>query len=102
VSVGDLTQKITGVKVAGEILDLVNTINGMIDQLAVFAREVTRVAREVGTEGRLGVQAEVENVQGTWQAITYVIFLGFCLFKSVHAYSFITVQAYLSTQWLPI
>jgi len=56
--------------VSGEILDLVNTINNMIDQLAIFAAEVTRVAREVGTEGKLGVQAEVENVEGTWQEIT--------------------------------
>ncbi|KAG9087983.1 hypothetical protein FRC06_002273 [Ceratobasidium sp. 370] len=70
VSVGDLTTKVEGVDVAGEILDLVNTINGMVDQLAVFAAEVTRVAREVGTEGRLGVQARVEGMQGSWQAIT--------------------------------
>lgn len=69
---GDLTQKVHGVSVSGEILDLVNTINGMIDQLAIFAKEVTRVAHEVGTEGKLGVQAEVINVQGTWQTITYV------------------------------
>ena len=68
------TQKITGVSVQGEILNLVNTINGMIDQLAMFSAEVTKVAREVGTEGKLGVQAEVGNVQGTWQEITYVIF----------------------------
>lgn len=61
-----------GVKVSGEILDLVNTINNMIDQLAIFAAEVTRVAREVGTEGKLGVQAEVENIEGTWQEITWV------------------------------
>ncbi|QRW22757.1 Hybrid signal transduction histidine kinase [Rhizoctonia solani] len=70
VSVGDLTTKVEGIDVAGEILDLVNTINGMVDQLAVFAAEVTRVAREVGTEGRLGVQARVEGMQGSWQAIT--------------------------------
>ena len=57
---------------SGEILDLVNTINNMIDQLAIFAAEVTRVAREVGTEGKLGVQAEVENIEGTWQEITCV------------------------------
>ncbi|KAG8961745.1 hypothetical protein FRC05_005812 [Tulasnella sp. 425] len=55
---GDLTQKCVGVSVAGEILDLVSTINSMIDQLAVFATEVMKVAREVGTEGKLGVQAE--------------------------------------------
>lgn len=69
---GDLTQKVVGVKVSGEILDLVNTINNMIDQLAIFAAEVTRVAREVGTEGKLGVQAEVGNIEGTWQEITSV------------------------------
>lgn len=57
---------------SGEILDLVNTINNMIDQLAIFAAEVTRVAREVGTEGKLGVQAEVGNIEGTWQEITLV------------------------------
>lgn len=76
---GDLTKKITGVSVQGEILDLVNTINGMIDQLALFATEVTKVAREVGTEGKLGVQAEVGNVQGTWQEITYVLFYSMVL-----------------------
>ena len=65
-----MTQKVVGVKVSGEILDLVNTINNMIDQLAIFAAEVTRVAREVGTEGKLGVQAEVGNIEGTWQEIT--------------------------------
>ncbi|KAH8103228.1 hypothetical protein DFH11DRAFT_1692635 [Phellopilus nigrolimitatus] len=73
VAQGDLQQKITGVSVQGEILDLVNTINGMIDQLALFAAEVTKVAREVGTEGKLGVQAEVGNVQGTWQEITMAV-----------------------------
>ena len=57
----------------GEILDLVNTINSMIDQLSIFASEVKKVAREVGTEGKLGVQAEVGNVQGIWQEITYVL-----------------------------
>lgn len=51
-------------------MDLVNTIDGMIDQLAVFAREVKKVAREVGTEGKLGVQAEVQNLLGVWQDIT--------------------------------
>ena len=71
---GDLTQKITGVSVSGEMLSLVNTINDMIDQLAIFAAEVKKVAREVGTEGKLGVQAEVGNVQGIWQEITYVFF----------------------------
>ncbi|KAF8813231.1 hypothetical protein BYT27DRAFT_7220517 [Phlegmacium glaucopus] len=67
---GDLTQKITGVSVSGEMLSSVNTINDMIDQLAIFAAEVKKVAREVGTEGKLGVQAEVGNVQGIWQEIT--------------------------------
>jgi len=55
------------------MLNLVNTINDMIDQLAIFAAEVKKVAREVGTEGKLGVRAEVGNVQGIWQEITYVI-----------------------------
>ncbi|KAI0312759.1 hypothetical protein OF83DRAFT_1066664 [Amylostereum chailletii] len=67
---GDLTQKVEGVSVSGEMLELVNTINDMIDQLDIFASEVKKVAREVGTEGKLGVQAEVGNVQGIWQAIT--------------------------------
>ncbi|KAH9058068.1 hypothetical protein EDB87DRAFT_1564499 [Lactarius vividus] len=67
---GDLTQKVTGVSVSGEILHLVNTINDMIDQLGFFASEVKKVAREVGTEGKLGVQAELGNVQGIWQEIT--------------------------------
>jgi osomolarity two-component system sensor histidine kinase NIK1 len=75
VAKGDLTQKITGVSVSGEMLNLVNTINDMIDQLAIFAAEVKKVAREVGTEGKLGVQAEVGNVQGIWQEITCVSFL---------------------------
>ncbi|MCU1379487.1 MAG: hypothetical protein JWN29_2470, partial [Acidimicrobiales bacterium] len=66
---GDLTQKIT-VDARGEILELKQTINTMVDQLSSFADEVTRVAREVGTEGRLGGQAEVEGVSGTWRALT--------------------------------
>ena len=57
------------------MLDLVNTINRMIDQLAIFAAEVKKVAREVGTEGKLGGQAEVGNVEGIWQEITYVFLL---------------------------
>ena len=65
-----MTQKVKGVSVSGEMLELVNTINNMIDQLNIFASEVKKVAREVGTEGKLGVQAEVGNVQGIWQAIT--------------------------------
>ncbi|MFD9185503.1 HAMP domain-containing protein [Streptomyces anthocyanicus] len=66
---GDLSQKIT-VDARGEILELKNTINTMVDQLSAFADEVTRVAREVGTEGRLGGQAEVEGVSGTWKRLT--------------------------------
>ncbi|KAF6761431.1 hypothetical protein DFP72DRAFT_1150968 [Ephemerocybe angulata] len=69
---GDLTQKIGGVSASGEMLSLVNTINDMMDQLSIFAVEVKKVAREVGTEGKLGVQAEVGNVQGIWQEITCV------------------------------
>src|SRR5256886_211250 len=66
---GDLSKKIT-VKVKGEILELKNTINTMVDQLSSFASEVTRVAREVGTEGRLGGQAAVKGVAGTWKDLT--------------------------------
>src|SRR5436189_2378600 len=66
---GDLSQKIT-VDAKGEILDLKETLNTMVDQLRAFAAEVTRVAREVGTEGRLGGQAEVEGVSGTWRGLT--------------------------------
>jgi HAMP domain-containing protein/signal transduction histidine kinase/CheY-like chemotaxis protein len=66
---GDLSKKIT-VPVKGEILELKNTINTMVDQLNSFASEVTRVAREVGTEGKLGGQAEVRGVAGTWKDLT--------------------------------
>jgi CheY-like chemotaxis protein/signal transduction histidine kinase/HAMP domain-containing protein len=66
---GDLSRKIT-VDVKGEILELKNTINTMVDQLNAFASEVTRVAREVGTEGRLGGQAQVSGVAGTWKDLT--------------------------------
>jgi HAMP domain-containing protein/CheY-like chemotaxis protein len=66
---GDLSKKIT-VDVRGEILELKNTINTMVDQLSSFADEVTRVAREVGTEGRLGGQANVKGVSGTWKHLT--------------------------------
>ncbi|HSS60194.1 MAG TPA: HAMP domain-containing protein [Candidatus Limnocylindrales bacterium] len=66
---GDLSKKIT-VDVRGEILELKNTINTMVDQLNAFANEVTRVAREVGTEGRLGGQAEVRGVAGIWKDLT--------------------------------
>src|SRR2546426_1682662 len=66
---GDLSKKIT-VDVRGEILELKNTINTMVDQLGAFASEVTRVAREVGTEGQLGGQAVVKGVSGTWKDLT--------------------------------
>jgi HAMP domain-containing protein/signal transduction histidine kinase/CheY-like chemotaxis protein len=69
VALGDLSKKIT-VDVKGEILELKNTINTMVDQLNSFASEVTRVAREVGTEGKLGGQARVEGVAGTWRGLT--------------------------------
>jgi HAMP domain-containing protein/signal transduction histidine kinase/CheY-like chemotaxis protein len=69
VAKGDLSKKIT-VDVKGEILQLKNTINTMVDQLGSFASEVTRVAREVGTEGKLGGQARVEGVAGTWKDLT--------------------------------
>ena len=66
---GDLSRKIT-VDVSGEVLELKNTINTMVDQLNAFASEVTRVAREVGTEGKLGGQAQVPGVAGTWKDLT--------------------------------
>jgi HAMP domain-containing protein len=69
VQAGDLSRKIT-VDVKGEILALKNTINTMVDQLSSFASEVTRVAREVGTEGKLGGQAQVKGVAGTWKDLT--------------------------------
>ncbi len=69
VAKGDLSQKIT-VDAKGEIFELKNTINVMVDQLNSFAAEVTRVAKEVGTEGRLGGQAEVKGVSGTWKDLT--------------------------------
>ncbi|MHB8624447.1 MAG: HAMP domain-containing protein, partial [Sulfuricaulis sp.] len=69
VATGDLSKKIT-VDVKGEFLELKNTINTMVDQLRSFASEVTRVAREVGTEGRLGGQAQVGGVSGTWKDLT--------------------------------
>src|SRR3989441_710040 len=67
---GDLSTKIT-VDVRGEVLELKNTINTMVDQLSSFASEVTRVAREVGTEGKLGGQADVRGVGGVWNDITH-------------------------------
>ena len=69
VASGDLSKKIT-VDVKGEILELKNTVNTMVDQLSSFAAEVTRVAREVGTEGKLGGQAQVKGVSGTWKDLT--------------------------------
>ena len=64
-----MSRKIT-VQVRGEILELKDTINTMVDQLSSFASEVTRVAREVGTEGKLGGQADVKGVAGTWRDLT--------------------------------
>src|SRR5207237_742146 len=69
IATGDLSKKIT-VDVRGEILELKNTMNTMVDQLNSIASEVTRVAREVGTEGRLGGQANVPGVAGTWKDLT--------------------------------
>ena len=69
VAKGDLSRKIT-VDVKGEILELKNTINTMVDQLNSFGSEVTRVAREVGSEGKLGGQADVTGVGGTWKDLT--------------------------------
>src|SRR6185437_1724261 len=66
---GDLSRKIT-VDAKGEILELKDTINAMVEQLRTFAAEVTRVAREVGTEGKLGGQAAVPGVAGTWKDLT--------------------------------
>src|SRR5207249_3207485 len=69
VATGDLSKKITA-DAKGEILELKNTINTMVDQLGAFASEVTRVAREVGTEGKLAGQADVKGVSGTWKDLT--------------------------------
>src|SRR5207244_6255741 len=69
VAMGDLSKKISA-EAQGEILELKNTINTMVDQLSAFASEVTRAAREVGTEGRLGGQAEAPGVAGTWKDLT--------------------------------
>jgi HAMP domain-containing protein len=69
VAKGDLSKKVT-VDVRGEILELKNTVNTMVDQLSAFASEVTRVGREVGTEGKLGGQAQVKGVAGTWKDLT--------------------------------
>src|SRR5437660_2096609 len=69
IAAGDLSRKIT-VDVKGEILELKDTLNTMVDQLSSFASEVTRVAREVGTDGKLGGQADVRGVAGTWKDLT--------------------------------
>src|SRR5690242_21817226 len=69
VAAGDLTQKITA-EARGEVAELADTINEMTDTLATFAEQVTGVAREVGTDGKLGGQAEVPNVAGTWKDLT--------------------------------
>src|SRR5690606_1158315 len=66
---GDLSKKIT-INVKGEIAELKDTINQMVDSLNIFSDEVTRVAREVGTEGKLGGQADVPDVAGTWKDLT--------------------------------
>src|SRR4029079_15745776 len=71
---GDLSKKIT-VKVRGEIVALKNVINTMVDKISSFASEVTRVAREVGTEGKLGDQAQVRGVAGTWKDLTVSVHL---------------------------
>ncbi|UZJ55191.1 hypothetical protein CBS101457_004511 [Exobasidium rhododendri] len=90
---GDLSQKVT-IEVSGEMLDLVNTINNMIDQLSFFASEVTRVAREVGTEGRLGVQAQKKDIEGTWGEITdNVNVMATNLTSQVRAFAQITAAA---------
>ncbi len=82
VAKGDLTKKIE-IHVKGEILELKNTINTMVDQLGTFADEVTRVALEVGTQGKLGGQAQVKGVAGTWKDLTdnvrCLFFFAFCI-----------------------
>src|SRR5690606_39989373 len=69
VAKGDLSRKVT-VDAVGEMFELRNTVNTMVDQLSAFAEEVTRVAREVGTEGQLGGQAQVTGVSGVWKDLT--------------------------------
>jgi len=75
VALGDLSQKVD-VDVQGEMLDLKNTVNSMVEQLRTFAKEVTRVALEVGTHGILGGQAQVEGVEGTWSQLTFNVNVG--------------------------
>ncbi|MFN3429354.1 MAG: HAMP domain-containing protein, partial [Candidatus Sericytochromatia bacterium] len=90
VAMGDLTQKIT-VEAKGEILELKETVNTMVDQLSSFADEVTRVAREVGTEGKLGGQAQVAGVSGTWKDLTdNVNFMAGSLTSQVRNIAFVT------------
>src|SRR3712207_5050073 len=87
---GDLSKKIT-VDVKGEILELKNTVNTMVDQLRAFASEVTRVASEVGTEGKLGGQANVPGVAGTWKDLTdNVNFMARNLTDQVRAIALVT------------
>ena len=69
VATGDLSKKVS-IEVKGEILELKNTINTMVDQLSTFASEVSRVALEVGTQGKLGGQAQVKGVGGVWKGLT--------------------------------
>ncbi|CAO1624380.1 unnamed protein product [Jaminaea pallidilutea] len=93
VAQGDLTKKVT-ISVSGEILDLVDTINNMIDQLSFFASEVTRVAREVGTQGKLGVQAQKKDIRGKWAEITdNVNIMANNLTSQVRAFAQITAAA---------
>ncbi|CAO1614287.1 unnamed protein product [Parajaminaea phylloscopi] len=90
---GDLTKKVT-ISVSGEILDLTRTINNMIDQLSFFASEVTRVAREVGTQGKLGVQAQKKDIRGKWAEITdNVNIMANNLTSQVRAFAQITAAA---------
>lgn len=90
---GDLTKKVT-IEVSGEILDLTRTINNMIDQLSFFASEVTRVAREVGTQGKLGVQAQKKDIRGKWAEITdNVNIMANNLTSQVRAFAQITAAA---------
>lgn len=93
VALGDLDRKIT-VHAEGEILELKQTINHMVDRLQVFAFEVTRVARDVGVEGKLGVQAEVADVHGLWKQITFnVNTMASNLTSQVRAFDNITASA---------
>ncbi len=92
---GDLTKKIE-VDVKGEILELKNTINTMVDQLGTFAAEVTRVAREVGTEGKLGGQAQVAGVGGTWKDLTDNVNTMAANLTGQYAFSLVCFPSFLS------